>query len=92
MSELYEQILSIVFSIIYGLILSNIFKKLKKYTYNLSKIYLFFNIFLFFNIIVFIYYKVMYYINRGSINLYYIIITFIAFLIYSKILTKKMSK
>lgn len=87
---LTEQILSFLFSFLYGIITFFIFKIIKKYIYNVKKIYNFLNSLLFFTNITLIYFKIFYYINGGIIKLYFILITTITFLYLNKKFTKNM--
>jgi hypothetical protein len=87
---LTEQILSFLFSFLYGIITFFIFKIIKKYIYNVKKIYNFLNSLLFFTNITLIYFKIFYCINGGIIKLYFILITTITFLYLNKKFTKNM--
>jgi len=89
--NLYEQILSFIFSIIYGLIVSYTYIKCYKYLYCLNKYYSMFNSFLFCLIIELLFFKVMYIINNGVINIYFIIVFLSFFILFVKKFTNKMS-
>lgn len=89
MIELEEQILSFVFSYIYGLVIAITFFKLYKYIYWKRKIISFFNSLLYCLINTFIYFKILYFIDGGYVNYYYILITIISFTINYKNFTKK---
>ncbi len=90
--SLKEQIISILFSIIYGIVIYFIYRK----TYNLihyyKKIYAIFNSFLFTIDVILIYFIIFLNINDGIINYIFIIITFLTFLVLNKIYLQKKCK
>lgn len=92
MIDLNEQILSFLFSLLYGVVCSMMYLLSYKFLYYSKKIYCFFNSFLFCNLLVIIYFKILYLINDGVYNIYFIITVIVSFLISCKIFTKKMSK
>lgn len=93
MIGLTEQILSFVFSFIYGSFIGFIFQKVYKIIYSGKTIYKILNSLLFTVNITLIYFYIFRLINDGVINLYFILITFIAaFFTYQKTFTKNMSK
>lgn len=74
------QIISFIFSFIYGIFVYKIYLLIYKYLYNVKPIYCFLNNLLFMLIITLIYFKIFYYINNANINLYFIIITTLVFI------------
>ena len=85
------QIISILFSIIYGIMLYIIFNKIKRYFYVGKRIYIILNSLLFMLIITIVYFYIFNIINNGVINIYFILITVIIFLYLNYIrFTKKM--
>ena len=74
------QIISFIFSFIYGIFVYKIYLLIYKYLYNVKPIYCFLNNLLFMFIITLIYFKIFYYINNANINLYFIIITTLVFI------------
>ena len=89
--ELKIQIISFIYSFIYGIILYIIFVRIKKYFYLKNNIYNILNSFMFNFIATIIYYKGHYYINNANINIYFLLITLSTFfyLNYTRF-TKKM--
>ena len=92
MIDLTEQFLSFIFSFLYGVISFIFYKYSYKYLYFSKNIYCIFNSFLFCFLLTIIYYKMLYFINDGVINIYFILTGIISFILSSKIFTKKMSK
>lgn len=89
--ELKIQIISFLFSFIYGIISSIIYIKIKKYTLSNNKKVEFMNNFFFVLIITLIYFKIFIYINEGIINIYFLLITVLTFVYINYInFTKKM--
>ena len=89
--ELNIQIISFLFSFIYGIISSIIYLKIKKYTLSNNKKVEFMNNFFFVLIITLIYFKIFIYINEGIINIYFLLITVLTFVYINYInFTKKM--
>lgn len=89
--ELKIQIISFLFSFIYGIISSIIYLKIKKYTLSNNKKVEFINNFFFVLIISLIYFKIFIYINEGIINIYFLLITVLTFVYINYInFTKKM--
>lgn len=84
MISLKEQIISFVFSFVYGLIVYFLYKKIYKYLYYSKKIYCILNSFLFIIDLVLVYFKMFYIICDGYISIYFILITFIVFLCLNK--------
>ena len=78
--SLHIQIISMLFSFIYGILTYLIFKKVKKYIYEVKKMYVIFNSFLFTLNTILIYFVIMYKINYGSINFLFIFISILVFL------------
>lgn len=74
------QIISFIFSFIYGIFVYKMYLLIYKYLYNVKPIYCFLNNLLFMLIITLIYFKIFYYINNANINLYFIIITTLVFI------------
>ena len=74
------QIISFIFSFIYGIFVYKIYLLIYKYLYNVKPIYCFLNNLLFMLIITLIYFEIFYYINNANINLYFIIITTLVFI------------
>lgn len=74
------QIISFIFSFIYGIFVYKMYLMIYKYLYNVKSIYCFLNNLLFMLIITLIYFKIFYYINNANINLYFIIITTLVFI------------
>lgn len=91
MINLYEQILSFIFSFFYGLIISFIYIRFYKYFYYTKKIYCFFNSYLFNMLITILYFKILFFINDGVINIYFIFITILSFILFYKKFTNNMS-
>ena len=65
--------------------------KFHKYFYNYKKTYNFLNTFLYTTILTLIYFKLNYYINKGNISIYFVIITGITLsILFYTDFTKKM--
>lgn len=79
--NLSEQILSIVFSFLYGIIIFILYRKFYIYLYASKKIYSFFNSMLFLLDLTLIYFISLYKINSGIIDLTFLIITISTFFI-----------
>ena len=92
MMSLNEQLISFVFSFAYGIIVSIIYNLSFRYLYYTKEIYKIFNSLLFCLFTAFTYYKVMYLINYGIINIYFILLFLISFIIFNKKFTKIMSR
>ena len=92
MINIYEQLLSFFFSIIYGTIIYLIDKILIKYTQNYKKMYIFLILLFYYNILTVFYFKILYLINDGIINIYFVITVFVTYFIINIYFTKKMSK
>lgn len=90
--NLTEQIISILFSILYGYIVYILYKKFYNYLYHSKKIYSFFNSFLFIVNLVLIYFILFYKINEGMINIVFILITISIFLLLNYINLQKKCK
>ena len=90
--NIYEQTLSFLFSILYGIIISFLYTIFKKYMYFCKKIYNIFNSLLFSVIVTLIYFKIMFYINGGAINYAFLLTTAITFIFCVKYLQKKCKK
>ena len=84
MIGLKEQILSFLFSIIYGILVAFIYRKIYKYLYYSKSILCFFNSFLYCFIIILLFFKMMYIINNGVINIYFILIVGLSFTLFYK--------
>lgn len=83
------QILSFVFSIIFGIFIYFAYNFAYKYLYYSKKIYCLFNSLLFFIDMTLIYFIMFYKINNGMINIYFILLTITTFWILKKF-TKRM--
>lgn len=81
--SLTEQIISLLFSILYGFIVFKLYKLFYKYLYTNKKIYSFFNSFLFMIDNTLIYFIIMYKINDGTIKIVFILITIFSFIIFN---------
>jgi NhaP-type Na+/H+ or K+/H+ antiporter len=79
--SLSEQILSIIFSFLYGVIIFILYRKFYRYLYTSKKIYSFFNSLLFLLDLTLVYFISLYKINSGIIDLTFLIITISTFLI-----------
>ena len=90
--NLFEQLLSFMFSFFYGMIVSFAYKKTYKYLYFSKKKYSFFNSLIFSLLVIIIYFKILYFINGGIINIYFLLLFGLGFYLFNKIFTKKMSK
>lgn len=88
---LKEQIISLIFSSLYGIIINIIFRKIEKFLYDNKRISIFNNL-LFFCDITLIYFAVMYKINGGIIHIYFLFITILSFVLTNKNLQKKCQK
>jgi hypothetical protein len=92
--NLFEQILSFLFSFLYGIIIFFVYKVSYKYLYNVKVIYKFLNSLLFVLDLTFLYYLGFYFINDGIIHVYFLLITFLTFIYindrHRKNLQKKM--
>lgn len=87
---LYEQITSLIFSFLYGLITQKLYTLSYKYLYTTKTIYKISNSLLFMINLTLIYFKIFYLINKGIINSIFIIITILSFLYFNnKNLQKK---
>ena len=92
--ELKTQIISFLISFLYGFIIYKTFLKYNIYFYNYKKIYNFFNSFLYTIILILVYFKIHYFINKGNINVYFILVTLITsvYLIYKRSTTSNILK
>ena len=81
---LKEQILSFILSFIYGIIVAYIYKKIYKCLYYNNEIICFFNSFLYSFIIIILFFNMMYIINNGVINIYFIFISVLSFSLFLK--------
>lgn len=88
---LKEQIISLVFSFLYGVIINIIFHTIEKILYN-NKFVSFFNSLLFFCDITLIYFAAIYRINGGIVHIYFVLTMMLSFILTNKKFTKKMSK
>ncbi len=79
MINLKEQIISFVFSFLYGFIIFVLYKKFNKYLYNSKIVYSILNSFLFCINLTLVYYKIFYYITDGYISIYFILVTILVF-------------
>lgn len=79
--SLTEQAVSILFSFLYGILIYFAYKISYKYLYANKKIYSFFNSLLFVVDSTLVYFIIMYKINEGIINILFILITLITFLL-----------
>ena len=79
--SLSEQILSIIFSFLYVVIIFILYRKFYRYLYTSKKIYYFFNSLLFLLDLTLVYFISLYKINSGIIDLTFLIITISTFLI-----------
>ncbi len=87
---LNEQIISFIFSFLYGIIVQKLYQVSYNYIHTKKQIYNFLNSLLFMINITLIYFKIFYLINDGMINIIFIIITIATFLYYNnKNLQKK---
>ncbi len=91
--NLIEQVISIIFSGLYGYIAYILYKICKKYLYTNKKMYSFLNSFLFVINLVLMYFIIFLKINNGDIIIVFILITLCIFLVlnYSN-LQKKCKK
>lgn len=89
--ELKIQIISFIFSFVYGALIAIIHNILTKFIKSNNKQIEILNNFFFMMIITLVYFKTFLYINNGIINIYFLIITFLSF-VYIKYInfTKKM--
>ena len=78
--SLIEQLLSLTFSFLYGIIIYISYRKYYKYLYSKNIIISIFNSLLFVLDITLIFFVILYNINDGIINITFIIITIIVFL------------
>ena len=90
--NILEQIESILFCIVFGIIFSFLYTKIRKYMYFSKNRYNFLNSLLFMLNMTMIYFKCLYEINGGIILVHFLLITIIAFLFYTKYLQKKCQK
>ena len=90
--SLVEQILSIIFSFLYGIIIYFLYKKFFKYLYLVKKIYCFFNFILFLIDITLIYFLILYRINDGIINILFVFLTLFTFVLLNYIDLQKKCK
>ncbi len=79
--SLTEQAVSILFSFLYGILIYFTYKISYKYLYANKKIYSFFNSLLFVVDSTLVYFIIMYKINEGIINILFVLITLITFLL-----------
>ena len=79
--DLFEQILSIIFSFLYGCIINYLYGRFYNFFHYKNKIYSIFNSFLFILDSVLIYFIFMYKINEGQIKIVFIMITLITVLL-----------
>ncbi len=87
---LNEQIISFIFSFLYGIIVEKLYQLSYNYIHTKKQIYCFLNSLLFMINITLIYFKIFYLINDGMINIIFIIITILTFLYFNnKNLQKK---
>lgn len=88
--ELNEQIISFIFSFLYGIIVQKLYQATYNYIHTKKEIYSFLNSLLFMINITLIYFKIFYLINNGIINIIFIIITISTFVYFNnKNLQKK---
>lgn len=80
---LYEQITSLIFSFLYGIITQKLYDISYKYLYTTKTIYKILNSLLFMINLTLIYFKIFYLINKGIINSIFIIITILSFLYFN---------
>lgn len=90
MMILSKQIISFVFSFLYGGVFYICYKKIYYYLYYVKEIYKILNSIFFEMIFTIIYFKMMLIINGGIINLYFILSFLFGYFIFCKIFTKKM--
>ena len=88
MIGLKEQVLSFIFSFLYGIMISYIYIKCFNFFYSKKKYFCIFNSFLFCFLIIIVFFKMLYIINNGVINIYFILITILSFIIFYKKFTK----
>ena len=81
--NLLEQIISLLFSFLYGIIIYKLYNKFYKYLYCNKKMYSFLNSLLFLLNITLIYYIILRKINGGIINIKFILVTIFTFSILS---------
>lgn len=85
------QIISFIFSFVYGIISSILYINIKRYMLSKNKKIEFLNSFFFIMITTLIYFKIFIYINEGIINIYFLLITVLTFVYINYInFTKKM--
>ncbi len=89
MITLRIQILSFVFSFLYGGIVNFFFKLCKKYLYCNNFVYKFLNSLLFMIDIILIYFKFFLIISDGYISNYFVAISIVTFFLFDKIFTEK---
>ena len=88
--DLNEQIISFIFSFLYGVIVQKLYQLSYEHIHTKKQIYSFLNSLLFMINITLIYFKIFYLINDGIINTIFIIITITTFLCFNnKNLQKK---
>lgn len=92
MIDIRIQILSFIFSFIYGCIITILFNYFKSFFYKCSKLLNFSNTLIFSIIVTLIYYKINYSINYGEISVYYIFVFFFSMIIVKNIYRKKCKK
>lgn len=85
------QIISFIFSFVYGIISSILYINIKRHMLSKNKKIEFLNNFFFIMITTLIYFKMFIYINEGIINIYFLLITVLTFVYINYInFTKKM--
>ena len=89
MITLRIQILSFVFSFLYGIIVNLLFKCFKKYLYYNNFVYKILNSLLFMIDITLIYFKCFLVISDGYISIYFVIISIVTFVLFDKLFTEK---
>lgn len=89
MITLRIQIISFVFSFLYGIIVNIFFHFFKKYLYYNNFVYKFLNSLLFMIDITLIYFKCFLIISDGFISIYFVIISIFSFFLFDKLFTEK---
>lgn len=89
MITLRIQILSFVFSFLYGIIVNLFFNFFKKYLYYNNFVYKFLNSLLFMIDIMLIYFKCFLVISDGYVSVYFVIISVFSFFLFDNLFTKK---
>lgn len=81
--SLIEQIISLLFSFLYGIIIYKLYNLFYKYLYIYKNIYSLFNSLLFLIDSTLVYFIIMYKINDGMVEIVFIIITIFTFIIFN---------